>query len=239
MHVHIRVLKHALSGHKTVQVEPSLSAKIATSFVPTSNGKAAVVESKMVDFTLLLWLNRGRPQSTPHEAPPPIADSRLIAGIAKTVWNQPDGSRFVNQSSYAPLHFAPIACNIETKTATSANQGKLQLSVWTAAWFNRVSELLPDNRLPTIPLIHVVGHQWHISFASHRGSHIEVAGELAIGDTRTLIGLYQLVASLRRLGDWIETTYRAWAEEVFVQDVEETAGDDVSRRTQQRIEETA
>lgn len=228
MHVHIQVLKLAFSGHRTVRVEPALSAKIATPFVPTANGKAAVVESKMVDFTLLLWLNRGRPQSTPHDPPPPEADSRLIAGIANKVWKQPGESRFINQSSYAPLQFAPIACNIETKTATSANQGKLQLSVWTAAWFNRMSELLPDNRIPTIPLIHVVGHEWLISFASFRRSHIEIAEELAIGDTRTLIGLYQLVASLRRLGDWIETTYRAWAEEVFVQNVEETTTGDLS-----------
>ncbi|KAH7235302.1 hypothetical protein BKA59DRAFT_532484 [Fusarium tricinctum] len=203
MHVHMPLLKYALSGHSTVRIEPGMSAKIAAPFLPTANGKATVVESKMVDFTLLLC--------------------QLIAGIATHIWNQPPEAQFVNQSLYAPLQFAPIACSIESKTSTSPNQGKLQLSVWTAAWFKRISELLPNHKPPTIPLIHVVGHEWHISFASFHGTHIEVAEELAIGDTRTIIGLYQLIASLRKLGDWIETQYRAWAEEVFLQSRETTA----------------
>ncbi|GKU09698.1 unnamed protein product [Fusarium langsethiae] len=222
MHVHMPLLKHALSGHLTVRVEPGMSAKIAAPFLPTANGKATVVESKMVDFTLLLWLNKGRPHSSPHDPPHSEADGQLIAGIATHIWNQPPEAQFVNQSIYAPLQFAPIACSIETKNPTSPNQGKLQLSVWTAAWFKRISELLPNHKPPTIPLIHVVGHEWHISFASFHGTHIEVAEELAIGDTRTIIGLYQLIASLRKLGDWIETQYRAWAEEVFVQSRETT-----------------
>ncbi|SCO54646.1 uncharacterized protein FFNC_15607 [Fusarium fujikuroi] len=222
MHVHMPLLKHALSGHSTVRVEPGMSAKIAAPFLPTANGKATVVESKMVDFTLLLWLNKGKPHSSAHDPPHSEADSQLITGIAKHVWHQPPGTQFVNQSLYAPLQFAPIACNIETKTSTSPNQGKLQLSVWTAARFKRISELLPNHKPPTIPLIHVVGHEWHISFASFHGTHIEVAEELAMGDTRTIIGLYQLIASLRKLGDWIETRYRTWVEEAFMQGRETT-----------------
>ncbi|RTE73158.1 hypothetical protein BHE90_012427 [Fusarium euwallaceae] len=217
MWVHMPVLRHALAGYPAIRVEPSISAKIAPCFVPTTKGKATVVESKMIGFTLLLWLNKGSPRSTPHDPLPPEADGRLMARIANKVWSQERDVQFVNQSSYAPLQYAPIACNIETKTATSSNQGKLQLSVWTAAWFKRMTELLPHAKMPTIPLIHVVGHEWHISFASFHGSHIEVAEELSIGDTRTLLGLYQLVASLRRLGDWIETTYRKWAEDAFVE----------------------
>lgn len=139
-------------------------------------------------------------------------DVRLMNGIAKMVWKQPVEAQFINQSVYAPFRFAPIACNIETKTATSANQGKLQLSVWTASWFKRISKTIPSGKMPTIPLIHVIGHKWHISFASLHGDHIEIAEELSIGDTMTLLGLYQLVASSRRLGDWIQTMYREWVE---------------------------
>lgn len=68
-------------------------------------------------------------------------------------------------------------------------------NVWTAAWFKRMTELFPKTKMPTIPHIHVVGHEWHISFASFHNSHLEVAEELSIGDTRTPLGLYQLVAS--------------------------------------------
>jgi hypothetical protein len=227
MWIHMPILRHAFSAHPTIRVEPALSAKIASPFVPTANGKAAVVESKMIDFTLLLWLNRGSPRTTSHDAAVPEADVHLMDEIAKTVWKQPVEAQFVNQSTYAPLRFAPIACNIETKTATSANQGKLQLSVWTASWFKRVSELVPGGNVPTIPLIHVVGHEWHVSFASLHKNHIEIAEELSIGDTRTLLGLYQLVASLRRIGDWIAMTYRKWVEEAFGRYREEQAQVDV------------
>ncbi|RSL43345.1 hypothetical protein CEP53_011742 [Fusarium sp. AF-6] len=129
MWVHMPVLKHALAGYPAIRVEPSISAKIAPCFVPTTKGKATVVESKMIDFNLLLWLNKGSPRSTPHDPLPPEADGRLMARIANKVWAQERDVQFVNQSSYAPLQYAPIACNIETKTATSSNQGKLQLSV--------------------------------------------------------------------------------------------------------------
>ncbi|KAJ4248147.1 hypothetical protein NW762_012917 [Fusarium torreyae] len=216
MWVHMPVLRHAFSGHSTVRVEPSTSARIAPSFLPTTNGKATVIESKMIDFTLLLWLNKGSPRSTHHDPQPLEPDGRLMAGIANKVWAEQRDIQFVNQTSYAPLQFAPIACNIETKIPTSSNQGKLQLAVWTAAWFKRITALYPAVKTPTIPLIHVVGHEWHISFASFHGSHIEIAEKLAIGDTETLLGLYQLVASLRRLGDWIETTYREWADKAFI-----------------------
>ncbi|EXL64302.1 hypothetical protein FOPG_19431 [Fusarium oxysporum f. sp. conglutinans race 2 54008] len=226
MWVHMPILRHVFSSHRTIRVEPTLSAKIASNFVPTAKGKAAIVESKMIDFTLLLWLNRGSPRTTSHDTVVPEKDVRLMDSIAETVWRQPVESQFINQSVYAPLRFAPIACNIETKTPTSANQGKLQLSVWTASWFKRMSELVPAEKMPTIPLIHIVGHEWHISFASFHGSHIEIAEELSIGDTRTLLGLYQLVASLRRLGDWIETTYRQWAEVAFGETTRPVIGED-------------
>ena len=48
---------------------------------------------------------------------------------------------------------------------------------------------------PTMPLIHVIGHTWHVSFASRREARIEIANGTMIGNTETLVGLYQLVAS--------------------------------------------
>ncbi|RSL83490.1 hypothetical protein BHE90_017486 [Fusarium euwallaceae] len=221
MWVHMPLLKYALSGHPTIRVEPSMSAKIATPFVPTTGGRGggSVIESKMVDFSLLLWLNKGSPQLEPDDMPPE-ADARLMAAIANKVWAQPRDCQSVNQSMYPPMQFAPIACNIETKTSTSSNQGKLQLSVWTTAWLLRVAKLFPTaSTMPTIPLLHVVGHDWKISFAYLHGDHVEIVGEHKIGDTSTLLGLYQLVASLRSLADWIATTYRRWAEQVFLEEV--------------------
>jgi hypothetical protein len=63
-------IKHAFAGYRTVRVQPSTSAKIASFFIPTTNGKATVVESKMIEFTLLLWLSKGSPRPTPHDPSP-------------------------------------------------------------------------------------------------------------------------------------------------------------------------
>ncbi|KAF4974392.1 hypothetical protein FZEAL_8699 [Fusarium zealandicum] len=218
MHVHMPIMKHALEDHGTIRVEPSTSAKIAAPFVPATSGRGTIVKSKMIDFTLLFWLNKGSLRSIPHD-PAPEDDARLMAGIAKKVRAQPRDHQMVNHSTYSPLQFAPIACNIETKTPTSVNLGKLQLSVWTAAWFQRIAEMFPDTTILTVPLIHIVGHSWHISFTSFHRDRIEIAKELPIGDSRTLLGLYQLVACLRRLGDWIETDYGKWAEQMFLGDI--------------------
>ncbi|KAH6977658.1 hypothetical protein EDB80DRAFT_738227 [Ilyonectria destructans] len=219
--VHAPILRHALSTHPTVRVQPSMSAKIATPFAPPTGGRGggSVIESKMIDFSLILWLNRGRPHCAPEDKVSE-ADARLIGAIAERVWAQPGDCQTVNQTMFPPLQFAPIACNIETKISTSSEDAQLQLSVWTAAWYERMRQLLPaDGPMVSLPLINVVGHDWKISFASVKEERIEIIGEHLIGDTRTMQGLYTLIAALRRIADWITTTYREWAERAFLGDV--------------------
>ncbi|KAJ3454655.1 hypothetical protein MRS44_013255 [Fusarium solani] len=219
MLVHLPLLQHALSGHPTVHVEPSMSARIAPQFVPSTGGRGGgnVIESKMIDFSLVLRLNQGTPD--PIQENVPEADARLMKAIANRVWAQPGDSQTFNQTVYSPLQFAPIACSIETKIATSSRDGQLQLSVWTAAWYQRMRIILPQgSAIVTLPLIQVVGHSWTLSFAVHRGDRIEIVGEHVIGNTTTLMGIYQLNAVLRKIANWIATTYREWLEGVVLGD---------------------
>ncbi|KAF4462446.1 Methyltransferase type 11 [Fusarium albosuccineum] len=217
--VHDPLLLHALSGHETVHVEPSQVARIASPFVPSTSGRGggSVIESKIIDYSLTIWLNRGVPDPIQEHVPGP--DARLMKAIARRVWSQPSDSQTFNHTLYSPLQFCPIACNIETKSAASTRDGQLQLSVWTAAWYRRMQKLLPEESpMVTLPLIQVMAHNWTLSFAVHRGTSIEIVGEYDIGNTANLMGIYQVNAVLRKIADWIATSYRAWLEGVLLND---------------------
>ncbi|EXK24397.1 hypothetical protein FOMG_18867 [Fusarium oxysporum f. sp. melonis 26406] len=226
--VHQPLLQHALASHATVQVEPSLTARTLAPFSPMTSGRGggSVIENKMIDFCLSLWLNDGKPRhlldntNTHTHAQVNTADAKLMSAIAEKVWSQPSDAQSINQTGYPPLQFAPIACNIETKISSIQQDGELQLSVWTAAWFQRMAMLVPEriaqHGIVTLPLLYIVGHDWKLSFASWREDRIEIIGSLVLGDTRTLLGSYTIVAVLRKIGDWIATVYRAWIEKMFL-----------------------
>lgn len=224
MKVHQPLLEHALSGHPTVQVEPSLTARILAPFSPVTGGRGggSVIENKMIDFCLTLWLDDGNPRQVIDKSntQSPSADARLMSAIAERVWSQSSNAQSVNQTGYPPLQFAPIACNIETKTTGIQQDGELQLSVWTAAWYQRMTMLVPErigqHGIVTVPLLYIIGHDWKLSFASWREDRIKIIGSLVLGDTRTLLGTYTIVAVLRKIGDWIATVYRAWIEKIFL-----------------------
>ena len=41
-------------------------------------------------------------------------------------------------------------------------------------------------------------------------------GDISIGNTKSLIGLYTIVAVLRKLADWIEGPFQDWIASVFL-----------------------
>jgi hypothetical protein len=95
--VHQPLLQHALASHATVQVEPSLTARTLAPFSPMTSGRGggSVIENKMIDFCLGLWLNDGKPRhlldnTTTHtHAQVDPADAKLMSAIAEKVWSQP------------------------------------------------------------------------------------------------------------------------------------------------------
>jgi hypothetical protein len=62
----------------------------------------------------------------------------------------------------------------------------------------------------TLPLLLSVEQNWKLFFACDRGDHLEVVGEMSVGDTNTLIGLYTIVAVVRELANWVDSTFRNW-----------------------------
>jgi hypothetical protein len=111
----------------------------------------------MVDFALLL-------------APP--ADSPLQQAMKRLLRNLPLNMKSLSQSDYGPLRHYPAPVAIETKTSSgNMEEAKVQLGVWTAAWFKRMGDLSRhgdrDNgeAMIAVPLLMVEAEQWSLYYA--------------------------------------------------------------------------
>ncbi|KAJ6782947.1 hypothetical protein PWT90_08938 [Aphanocladium album] len=246
MLVHAPLLKLALKNHHYVDEELIQTARICPPFMPPladigdKDGK--VTEGKMVDLALVLTpaedgsraLGR-KPKGNMHDT---AADKRLLRAIQTHVLHrEPPEAQTINQTAYTPVMFRPIATSIETKGEGGAEEGKLQLGIWTSAWHRRMVSLISkleqrgdggsqplwssvsreiESRVITLPLILILGNEWKLLFACDRGDSLEILGDVPIGETSTLLGLYTIIAVLHEVADWIQSSFREWIMNVFM-----------------------
>ncbi|KUI56657.1 hypothetical protein VP1G_03959 [Cytospora mali] len=128
----------------------------------------------------------------------------------------------INQSTYPPLRFRPIAIAIGSKTTTASADPIVQNGFWTAAWHRRMEEISAGlgggeqregRRIITLPLICIANQEWSVYFAVDRGTSIEMLGPVSMGGTQSIDSAHILLANLRALRDWIKTTFAT-----FIQD---------------------
>ncbi|KAF7549734.1 hypothetical protein G7046_g8246 [Stylonectria norvegica] len=183
--------------------------------LPTRASAIASSVHKMVDFALVL---------RPNEAL-----QSLIEGFLST---QPYTRASINQTIYEPLRLRPAPIFIETKTSSgNMDTANVQLGVWVAAWHERVRDIIAikggTDKVITIPMIQVVGTVWTVLFAVDRGSEIVsflllitlhhltseqrlADGDFRVGDTSTIIGIYQLQATMAALACWMKDIFEPW-----------------------------
>ncbi|OIW23063.1 hypothetical protein CONLIGDRAFT_142503 [Coniochaeta ligniaria NRRL 30616] len=152
--VHVPLLAHATSGFRSVAVELASTAQIARGAMPptTHNDGHDVSQGKMIDIAVVL-----RP--TPNTR---LANA--IAAAAASTSGGADTFESVNQTSYPPLRFCPVAVSVETKASSAdVEAGKVQLGVWIAAWHRRMDALRTSGNvgtaIVTLPLLLITGHQ--------------------------------------------------------------------------------
>ncbi|KAJ1323292.1 PD-(D/E)XK nuclease superfamily [Microdochium nivale] len=122
----------------------------------------------------------------------------------------------INQSAYYPIHDRPLAISIETKTPDAGEGDALtQLAIWISCGHRKLHQLMgpssETSRLPSLPILRVVGHTWTLAFAIDLGDRIALIDfPHDIGNTRTAFGTYRLLASMRRLVEWADGSYREW-----------------------------
>ena len=139
-------------------------------------------QAKFVDMALLY-----RP--TNSESPELIALENLLRSL-------PSATASLNQSDYGILRRFPAPVSIETKIpGGDVEEAKVQLGVWTAAWYKRMRDLCPNRkqRLFNVPLFLVEGDRWSLYVACEKESAIYIYGPEDLGSTNSIAGLYRLV----------------------------------------------
>ncbi|KAK2666918.1 hypothetical protein RAB80_017339 [Fusarium oxysporum f. sp. vasinfectum] len=193
------LLELALEPFPSLSRDILTQARISRPFVPEMKAASHYdfTRTKMIDWGIRLHPS----QST-------------TARIQEILLPLPENQRSINQSTYGPVRFDPIAVSIETKTANGgAEEARLQLGVWVAAWHQRIRTLMrPNQAIVTLPLILVLEHKWQLLFACDRGSHIDIVESVDIGDTKGLMGMYTVLSVLRTLASWVQSEYATWFE---------------------------
>ncbi|KAH6961898.1 hypothetical protein BKA56DRAFT_499600 [Ilyonectria sp. MPI-CAGE-AT-0026] len=227
--VHSPLLKIALKPSKKPLLRRHVltSSRISPAFIPPMQEGSCydVAGSKMVDYGIALHPEDGDP---------------LDLSIRRALAHLPVHSHHLNQTAYDPIRFAANAVSIETKTgANGLQEARLQVGIWIAAWYTRMQQLLrrtmaqeeetQDEKndqedgetsgkielLIPVPVVIVIEHEWKLFFACDRGNKIDIIGHITIGDTKSLDGLFIIVAVIRRLATWIQDDFRTWLEKVL------------------------
>jgi hypothetical protein len=205
-------------SHKPQQIsyEVITHATICPSFLPTSHSTGQTQSARIVDFTLNLDPGND------------VGGIRLA--IVDLVNRQPVETRTINQSMCGSLRYKPCTVAIETKAKSNSSgsgDGCVQLALWASAQFIRLRKLYhsrheqgdaeSEYKSITLPLIRTAGHYWYFLFAverppteSQQQHTFEILGEVGIGHTMDLMGMYSLLAALQALVDWSVDVYAPW-----------------------------
>lgn len=124
----------------------------------------------------------------------------------------------INHTAQEHMRYQPIAVSIETKLpGESKREADKQLLVWVSGHFTRLRQLLSTKQsqtIPALPLLLVQGHDWKLYMAKVSENPLErklnLFQEMTIGSTASIVGIYTLIAALRRLAEWAEKKYRPW-----------------------------
>lgn len=204
LEVHGPLLKLALAPFPSLSRDILTQARISKPFVPEMQAASHYdfTRSKMIDWGIRVH-------------PPPSTSAR----IRDVLLGLPFTQRCVNQTTYGPVRFDPVGISIETKIGIGATEeARLQLGVWVAAWHQRISMLINTPQLSdpgliiTLPLILIIEHEWRLLFACDKGDRIEIIEDITIGDTKGLVGVYTILATIRVLASWMQDEYGPWIE---------------------------
>ena len=100
----------------------------------------------------------------------------------------------------------------------------LQLGFWAIALFARFQTLTSeDQQMPTLPLIKVQGSRWSFSMADllprETGAttrKVRILDCGVLGDTKTMLGIFQIIAALKELANYMAEVYLPWIEKVLL-----------------------
>ncbi|CAG9936445.1 unnamed protein product [Clonostachys rosea f. rosea IK726] len=229
--VHTPVLRRAISRFASLEVEPISSAQILPAFRPLSRTgdqtPSRPPNASVSDASSVSGLGLGTPNTRLSAATLSVhnmVDFAVVLRPKEELQNligtfldrQPYTMPTVNQTIYEPLRTRPAPIFIETKTSSgNMDTANVQLGVWVAAWHQRMRSIIAlgggTDKVITIPVIQVVASVWTLMFALDAGTEIRMLdGNVRIGDTDSIFGIYQLQAAISALADWTNDTFEPW-----------------------------
>ncbi|KPM46320.1 hypothetical protein AK830_g25 [Neonectria ditissima] len=226
--VHTPLLRCAFSRFAFLEVEPISSAQIMPAFRPLSkNGGQVPSQPSSASTSSLSGQGLGTPQTRANTVALSVhkmVDFAVVLRPEKALQNlidtfldkQPHTMATINQTLYEPLRNRPAPIFIETKTSSgNMDTANVQLGVWVAAWHERMRSIIAlgggTDTIITIPVIQVVGSVWTLLFVMDAGAEIRVLdGDFRIGDTNSILGLYQLQAAMSAIAVWVKDTFEPW-----------------------------
>jgi len=198
--VHYPLIKLALKDiwrSKGIWFHDISTARISdSSLLPGITSRVKKVQSKMVDYAMVIR---------------PAED--LLDRIRDLLRNS-DGFS-INQTDARYVRFRPIGLSIETNGGgIDEDKANTQLGTWVSAHFAKLSQLIRgDGDLPPLPLIMIQGNKWEFMIAHKVNARkIEIYRDQSLGETGSILGIYQLLAALRRLAQWMDEVLRPWFE---------------------------
>ena len=208
--VHSSILRLALEGlweTREVWYADVTSARISNKSLVPWNIATGAMQSKMVDYAIVIRPSRdfkGDASQSLHQ--------RIIEKLRSE-----EGGESINQTAADYVRFKPIGVNIETKKgAVGEDEAHVQLGTWLTAQYSRLRQLVSIEskaKLPSLPVLSVQGHRWLLMITCiHENNRIDLVKELDLGSTRSIVGVYQVVAAIRRIAQWVRDDYRPWFE---------------------------
>ncbi|KAL2055216.1 hypothetical protein ABVK25_004554 [Lepraria finkii] len=192
----------------------TVSTELSKQLAPI-NPKATKITQK-VDFCYYL-------RATDHQTG--IGD-KILAKIGKKCDELRTTANERSEPANSSLHHLPtgptqsyetvLAIFFEAKPDASLNEKQdLQLGFWAIALFARFQTLTSeDQQMPTLPLIKIQGSQWMFSMADllprEPGATTRKVCILdcgLLGDTKTMLGIFQIIAALKELANYMADVY--------------------------------
>ncbi|KAF6527919.1 hypothetical protein HZS61_008221 [Fusarium oxysporum f. sp. conglutinans] len=132
---------------------------------------------------------------------------------------------FINHTTSGSFSSFPLALSIETKRyGGDQRKADVQTATWHASQWTFLQSLAGDkiSELPFLPGIVVHAHEWKFVATSRKGNETILWSSCPIGSAITTVGVFQILAGLRRLRKWCEEVYWPWYKKNILQLGEDT-----------------
>ncbi|CVL07405.1 uncharacterized protein FMAN_14339 [Fusarium mangiferae] len=181
-----------------VTIDDNASVSSASSNTSASRSHTVKSVHEMIDFALVL-----KP------------DQELASIIEQ--YTKLSTDRTVNQTTYSPLKIRAVPVFIKTKmTSAKIETSDAQLGVWIAAWHESLYSIMVcggnHERIITVPLIQVLKGTWTVMFSVDGENELKIVdgGQAMIGNSNSLMGMYQLQAAFKAITQWMEEPLKGW-----------------------------